>query len=302
MKNLLSVSDLNKKQILELINLANKIKKNPLQYNTKLKNKNIILLFQKPSTRTRVSFEVGVNQLGGNAIVLNWNELQLGRGETVEDTTRVFERYADMIVARVFLHNDLIKMSKISKIPVVNALSDLEHPCQILSDLFTIYEHFHNFNNLKLAYIGDGNNVCNSLILGCAITGINISVATPKDYEPNQTIVKKANKIAKSKIILTNDVNGAVKNANILYTDVWVSMHQENEKKERLKIFRKYQINKKLLQNANKNAVVMHCLPAHRGLEITNDVMDSKQNIIFEQAENRLHLQKALMLKLLNKI
>ena len=201
-KSIIYVHDLNKKEILNILNLSKSLKKQ--RYNNKLKNKNIALIFQKPSTRTRVSFEVGINQLGGNSIVLNWNDLQLGREETVEDTVKVLERYCDAIIARVYSHEDLVKMNNVSKIPIINALSDMEHPCQILSDLFTIYEHFGSFNNLKLAYIGDGNNVCNSLILGCAILGINISVATPKGYEPDYDIIKKAKKISKNEINLLN--------------------------------------------------------------------------------------------------
>ncbi len=296
-KDLLSMLDISKKELFYLFKLAKRLKKQKI--NNKLKNRNIILLFQKPSTRTRVSFEVGINQLGGKSVVLNWNELQLGRGEAIEDTARVLELYSDAIIARVYDHEDLVKMSKITKIPVVNSLSNLEHPCQVLGDLFTIYEHFKKLNGLKLAYIGDGNNVCNSLLLGCAITGIDISVATPKGYEPNKYIVKQAKFCSKSKIEITNNPIKAVKNASIIYTDVWVSMHQERERKKRLKAFRGYQINKPLLDKANRNAVVMHCLPAHRGLEITSDVMDGPKSLIWEQAFNRLHIQKAILLKLL---
>ena len=296
-KDFLSVSDFNKKEILEILKETKRLKKR--RFNQRLKNKDIALIFQKPSTRTRVSFEVGINQLGGNAIVLNWNDLQLGRGETVEDTTKVLERYCDMIIARVYSHKDLIKMSDIAKIPILNSLSDLEHPCQIISDLFTIYEHFGSLNKLKVAYIGDGNNVCNSLILGCAITGVGISIATPRGYEPDSEIVKKAKRIGN--ICLVNDPYIAAKDSNVLYTDAWISMGQEKEKWERLKIFRPYQLNRKLLEVADENAVVMHCLPAHRGFEITDEVMDGEHSIIFTQAENRLHAQKAILLKLLKK-
>lgn len=295
-KDLLSLQDLSKREILNLFQLTKRLKKQ--RFNNKLKNKNIILLFQKPSTRTRVSFEVGISQLGGKSVILNWNELQLGRGEIVEDTARVLELYSDAIIARVYAHDDLVKMGSVTKIPVINSLSNLEHPCQILGDLFTIYEHFKRLNNLKLVYIGDGNNVCNSLILGCAITGINISVATPKGYEPDKNILKKARLLSKSKIEILNDPDRAAKGANVIYTDVWVSMHQEHERAKRLKAFKRYQINKQLLRKADKNAVVMHCLPSHRGLEITSDVMDGPKSLIWKQAENRLHIQKAILLKL----
>lgn len=299
MKHLLSIGDLSKKEIIDLILLTKKIKRQPQRYLNKLKNKNITLLFQKPSTRTRVSFEVGIDLLGGHPIILNWNESQLGRGETVEDTTRVLERYCDMIIARVHSHKDLIKMTRVAKIPIINSLSNLEHPCQIISDLFTIHEHFSTLKNIKISYIGDGNNVCNSLILGCASVGMNISVATPRGYEPDEGIIKKAKSFAQSEINVVNDPNIAVKNANVLYTDVWVSMGQEKEKRKRLKIFRSYQINKELLKKANKNAIVMHCLPAHRDLEITSEVMDGLQSVIFTQAENRMWIQMSILLQLL---
>lgn len=297
MKNLLSVSDLSKGEILDLFFLTKKIKKQ--KFNNKLRNKDLALIFQKPSTRTRVSFEVGINQLGGNSLILNWNDLQLGRGETVEDTAKVFGLYVDAIIARVYEHEDLVKMTKTANIPIINSLSNLEHPCQILGDLFTIYEHFKKLNSLKLAYVGDGNNVCNSLLLGCAILGLDLSVACPKGYEPDKDIIKKAKFLSKSKIEIINDPKKAVKNANIIYTDVWVSMHQENERKKRLKIFKEYQINNSLLKKANKDAMVMHCLPAHRGQEITSDIVDGSQSLIWKQAGNRLHIQKAILLRAL---
>ena len=296
-KHLLSISDLTKKEILQLFQLTKELKKH--RFNNKLKNKNVALIFQKPSTRTRVSFEAGINQLSGDSLVLNWNDLQLGRGETVEDTAKVLGLYVDAIVARVYEHEDLVKMTKSTNVPIINSLSNLEHPCQILGDLFTIYEHFRRLNNLKLAYIGDGNNVCNSLLLGCAIVGLDISVASPKGYEPDKNVVKKARSLSKSKIVILNSPEKAVKEANILYTDVWVSMRQEKEKRKRLKIFKKYQINNFLLKKANKNVMVMHCLPAHRGMEITSDVMDGHQSLIWKQANNRLHIEKAILLKLL---
>ena len=228
MKHLLSVGDFSEKEIFAIFRKTKLLKKQ--KYNSSLKNKNIALLFQKHSTRTRVSFEIGINQLGGHSIILNWNELQLGRGESVEDTAKVLERYCDMIVARVYSHKDLIRMKNAVNIPIVNSLSDIEHPCQIISDLFTIYENFGSLKNLKVCYVGDGNNVCNSLILGCGVMGLSLSVSTPEGYEPNKNIIKKAKSIEKDKIeIITNPLE-AVKNSNVLYTDTWISMGQEQEK------------------------------------------------------------------------
>jgi ornithine carbamoyltransferase len=294
--HLLSITDLNKKEIEELLRAAKILKTNPDQNSDRLKNKTLAMLFEKPSTRTRISFEVAMVQLGGHAINLNAGEIQLKRGEAVSDTAKVFGRYVDGVMARVYEHETLIELSKNSTIPVINGLSDLEHPCQIISDLFTIYEKFGNFD-VKLAYVGDGNNVCNSLMLGCALMGINLMVATPKGYEPNREITKTAQKIS-GKIKITNDPKEAVKDADIVYTDVWVSMGSESEEEERLSKFKKYQINEKLLSNAKPGCKIMHCLPAHRGVEIT-DVIDGPNSIVWDQAENRLHAQKAVLLKLL---
>ncbi len=266
------------------------------------------MLFEKPSTRTRISFEVAMVQLGGHAINLNANEIQLKRGEAVSDTAKVLGRYVNGVMARVHKHDTLTELSENSSIPVINGLSDIEHPCQVISDLFTIYEKFPfdfqskdrfcdgNFD-IKLAYIGDGNNVCNSLILGCAIMGIDAAVATPKGYEPDAGVVNSAKKIS-DKITITNNPEDAACDADVVYTDVWISMGSEGEEKERMNKFKNYQVNAKLLSNAKPGCKIMHCLPAHRGMEI-DGVIDGENSIVWDQAENRLHAQKAVLLKLL---
>jgi ornithine carbamoyltransferase len=282
-KDFLSTSELTKEEIENIFSLTEKLmkKSEPI-----LKNKNIALIFQKPSTRTRISFSVGINQLGGNAITLNWNELQLGRGETVEDTTKVLERYVDCIIARVFSHEDLLKMSRISKVPIINALSDIEHPCQALADLYTIKQKKKNLKGLKIVFLGDGaNNTFHSLIYACEKFDMNIVVSCHPNYKP---------KIKANYKIIENPKE-AVKDADVLYTDVFVSMGQDSEEKQRLENLKKYQLNLELLKLAKKDAIVMHPLPAHRGVEITSDVIDSKQSVVWDEAENRLHVQKAIL-------
>jgi len=283
--HLLNLKKLTKKQIEEIIDLGIKIKKNPEQYYNKLKNKVLVMLFEKASTRTRTSFEAGMAQLGGHAIYLDWQTTQLKKA-ALKDEIRCIERYADIITARVYKHESLVEMAKYSSKPVINALCDKYHPCQIVADLMTIKEKFNKLSGLTLAYIGDGNNVCNSLIIGCKKVKIKINVAAPKGYEPSE-----------KPDLLTNDPKEAAKDADIIYTDTWISMGQEDETKKRLKIFPPYQVNKKLLGKA----LFMHCLPAYRGYEVTDNVIDSKQSIVFDQAENRMHAQKALMLRLLSK-
>lgn len=267
-----------------------------------LKGKSLAMVFEKPSTRTRVSFEVGITQLGGHSLYLSLNDLQLKRGETISDTAKVLSRYVDGIIYRAFSHENVLELAKNSSVPIINGLDNLEHPCQIISDLLTIKEKKGNFRNLKLSYVGDGNNVCNSLLLGSAIVGMDISVGCPNNYLPNKEILKKAKKIAeknKSNIEVIENPFLAVKNADIIYTDVWVSMGDEKEEEKRKIAFKDYQINKELVSKAKKNAIIMHCLPAHRGLEITDEVIDSKQSVVFEQAENRLHAQKGIMVELI---
>lgn len=298
-KNLISMLDI-KENVQKILELARKIKKSK-EYKV-LKNKNLALLFEKPSTRTRVSFEVGINQLGGNAIYLNRNELQIGRGETIADTAKVLSRYVDCIMYRAFKHENIIELAKYASVPVINGLDDLEHPCQIMADLLTIKEHKGDFKNLNLSFVGDGNNVCNSLLLGSAIVGMNIFVSCPKGYEPNAKILKEARKIAEknnSNISITRNPKEGVKEADIIYTDVWVSMGDEEEEEKRLKAFKNFQVNRELVENAKSDCIIMHDLPAHRGLEITDEVMDSKNSVIFDQAENRLHAQKAILVYLI---
>ncbi len=268
-----------------------------------LRGKTLGMIFEKASTRTRVSFEVGMFQLGGHALNLDPNDLQLGRGETIEDTARVLSRYLDAIMYRAFSHEKMVALARHSTVPVINALDDLEHPCQILADLLTVREHKGGLKGLHLSYLGDGNNVCNSLLLGCALTGIDITVGCPPGYEPNAAILAQARSIAAasgSGVEIVHDPHRAVKGADVLYTDVWVSMGMEGEREVRERVFVPFQLNRTVLALAAKGAIVLHCLPAHRGLEITEDVIDGRQSVVLDQAENRLHVQKALLLHLLS--
>ena len=267
-----------------------------------LRGRSLAMIFEKSSTRTRVSFEVGMTQLGGHALFLNPNDLQLGRGETIADTARVLSRYVDGIMYRAFKHESVRDLARNASVPVINGLDDREHPCQTVSDLFTIQERKSPLDGLKLAYVGDGNNVCNSLLLGSAAVGMDMTAACPAGYEPDPELLREARQIAKDRgatIEVAHDPHSAVRGADVIYTDVWVSMGQEREKEEREKIFRPYQVNAKLLDHAKPDAVVMHCLPAHRGLEITDEVMDGPRSIVFDQAENRLHAQKAILARFL---
>ncbi len=284
--DLLTLKDWSKEDILNTIDEALLIKKNLDKYSHVLKGKTLAMLFEKTSTRTRISFEAGMTQLGGHAMFIDFRTTQLGKAD-LKDEIRCMDRYVDIIMARVYKHDDLERMAEYAEKPVINGLSDRYHPCQILADLLTIREKFGKLEGLKLAYVGDGNNVCNSLIVGCKKVGIKINVATPKGYEP----LEKPD-------LLTTDPKEAVKYANVVYTDTWVSMGQEKEKEKRLKVFPPYQVNKELLGKA----LFMHCLPAYRGYEVTDEVLDSKQSIVFDQAENRLHVQKAVILKLMGKI
>lgn len=293
MKHLLAIKDLSKNEILEIVNLGKNIKQNPSHYSEALKDKSLVMIFQKTSTRTRLSFEIGMTQLGGHASFLEWHASNFAVGD-IFDETRSIGGYCDILMARVYAHGNIEKMAQVAGVPVINGLSDFEHPCQILSDLLTIQEK--TGFDVKLAYVGDGNNVCNSLIAGCTKVGIGISVATPKGYEPSKVITNEAMKTGLLK--MATDPKKAVEGADIVYTDTWVSLGQEKETSKRLKVFPPYQLNKKLVP---KNALVMHCLPAHRGYEITDDVIDGKQSMVFGQSENRLHVQKAIMLKLLGK-
>ena len=268
-----------------------------------LQSKVLAMIFQKPSTRTRVSFEVAMRHLGGHALYLSWNELQLGRGETIADTVRVLSRYSHGIMARVFAHSDLEEMAKYAPVPVINGLSDRHHPCQGLADLLTIQEKKEDFKGLKLAWVGDGNNVCNTLLIGCSKFGMNMSVACPKGYEPDETVVKWAEQEAErsgSEIGITLDPTKAVEAADIIYTDTFVSLGMEAERAKRLKIFLpKYQVTPKLLKCAKEDVVFMHCLPAHRGEEVLDEVIDGPYSIVWDQAENRLWATMSLLSLLL---
>ena len=300
MKNFLSVSDASKPEIDRVLARGKTIKasiKGGRSLST-LRGKIVGLLFEKPSTRTRTSFEVATRRLGGESIYLSANELQLSRGEPIKDTARILGGYLDGIVARVYLHDTVAQLAKHSGVPVINALSDLEHPTQIISDLFTIEEAKRRLKGLVLAYVGDGNNVCNSLLLGAAIEGMRFRVACPEGYEPNQAILKQAEEICRStggETKILRKPSEAAGGADVLYTDVWVSMGDESSKQKRMQDFNGYQINSDLLKVAKKDASFMHCLPAHRGLEITDEVIEGKQSVVWQQGENKLYGAAALL-------
>ncbi|HLO87979.1 MAG TPA: ornithine carbamoyltransferase [Nostocaceae cyanobacterium] len=297
-RDFLSLADLSSPELYELLQLATQLKSGQLKLQC---HKVLGLLFSKASTRTRVSFTVAMYQLGGQVIDLNPNVTQVSRGEPIQDTARVLDRYLDILAIRTFAQSELEIFADYAKIPVINALTDLEHPCQILADLLTIQESFGSLKGLTLTYVGDGNNVANSLLLGCALAGMNVRVAFPEGYAPDAGIVAKAEAIAnnQSEVLLTNDPELAAKGAHVLYTDVWASMGQEAEADNRLPVFQPYQISEQLLTLANPEAIVLHCLPAHRGEEITEEVIEGSQSRVWDQAENRLHAQKALLASIL---
>ncbi len=294
------MADLTRDEVFEILKLAEKLKEERYKGLTTdyLKNKSLAMIFELPSTRTRISFEVAMTELGGHALYLNWNDLQLGRGEPIKDTARVLSRYVHAVMMRVRKHETLEEFAKYSTVPVINGLSNLEHPCQVLADLLTIYEYKGDFKDLTLVWIGDGNNVCNSLILASALTGMKMVISTPKGYEPDERIVKKALELG-ANLVFERDPKKAVRDADVIYTDVWVSMGQEAEREKRLRDFAEYQVRDELIKLSTDDVVVMHCLPAHRGEEITDEVMEGKHSIVFDQAENRLHAQKAILLKLI---
>jgi len=296
-RHFLSLADWSSDEIRGLLALAGKVKKDPAEYRTALAGKTLGLIFQKSSTRTRVSFEVGMFQLGGHALFLSGSDMQLGRGETIPDTAKVLSRYLDGIMARVFGHADVVALTE-GTIPIINGLSDLLHPCQVLADLMVLEEHKGRLEGLKLAYVGDGNNMAHSLINGCAKTGVVIRVAAPEGYQPDAGIVDAARATGAS-VTVTSDPAEAVAGVDAVYTDVWASMGQEEEHAERLKIFMPYQVNEELFARAADDAVFLHCLPAHRGEEVTDGVVDHPRSIVLDEAENRLHAQKAVMLHLM---
>lgn len=299
MKHLISVTDA-KEDILDILKQA-EIFKGEGVINKPLKDKTLAMIFEKASTRTRISFEVGMLHLGGSPLYLSASDMQLGRGEIIEDTAKVMTRYVEGVMIRAKEHDDVLKFAENSNVPVINGLTNKEHPCQALTDIFTIYEHKNTYN-VKMAYLGDGNNVCNSLLLACALVGMDLTVICPEGYEPDSKIFEKAEDFAMesgANLEITSDVKSGIKNADVIYTDVWVSMGDEAEKLQRLVDLKDYQVNRELLERAKPDAIVMHCLPAIRDQEITDDVMKSPQSVIWDQAENRMHVQTAVLYKLL---
>ncbi|HEV3475780.1 MAG TPA: ornithine carbamoyltransferase [Actinomycetota bacterium] len=301
-RHFLSIDDLDPQELLHVLELASKVKQSPADHASALAGRAVALIFEKPSTRTRVSFEVAVATLGGHPVVLSSSELQLGRGETIEDTGRVLSRYVDAVALRTFGQERLEALASASTIPVSNALSDYEHPCQILADLLTVLEKKGEAAGRTLAFLGDGNNVAHSLLLGGAMLGMQVRVATPHGYEPIPQVVKRAEEIAAATggaIQVTNDPKAAAEGADAVYTDVWASMGQEQEHDERVLVFSPFRLDGAALSRAAEDAIVLHCLPAHRGEEIADEVIDGPSSVVWDQAENRLHTQKALLLWLL---
>ncbi|MBC8358237.1 MAG: ornithine carbamoyltransferase [Candidatus Aminicenantes bacterium] len=304
LEDFISIHDLTVYEFSQILDLTQKIKDNPQRFQNKLKDKILAMIFQKPSLRTRMTFEVGMLQLGGEAVYLSPSDIQIGTRETAYDVGKNLERWVNAIMIRAFAHQDVIDLAKASRIPVINALTDLLHPCQAMADFFTLKEKAKDLTSLKLAYIGDGNNVCHSLLFAAAKAGSKMSVATPPGYKPDSEIVKQAEEDGKetgASFLITDNPSEAVEDADAVYTDAWASMGQEEEKVDRAKIFSSYQVNKELMAKAREDTVFMHCLPAHRGEEVTDDVLDSPRSIVYDQAENRLHVQKIIMLLLLEK-
>jgi len=305
MKHLLCLSDWTSDEILETLSMAEKLKyenKNGIRHNHLLKGKTLGMIFSKASTRTRVSFEVGMYQLGGYSLFLSANDIQLGRGETVADTAKTLSRYIDGIMIRTFKQSDVETLAQYGTVPVINGLTDSHHPCQVLADLQTVKEKKGKLKGLKMAYLGDGNNVANSLLIGCAKVGMHITVATPEGYGCDPDAIKKAQEAAAetgAKVVITTDPMEAIKDADAVYTDTWVSMGMEGEKEKRVPIFMPYQVNDELFSKAKPDAIFMHCLPAYRGFEVTDSVIDGSHSVVFDQAENRLHAQKAVLVKLM---
>jgi ornithine carbamoyltransferase len=299
-RDFITLKDYTKAEIQQLLDLSKDIKFNPKKFAKILEGKDMALLFQKTSTRTRVSFEVAMHQLGGQSVYLDWRTTNFTLGD-LTDEIRCLSRYVSAIMARVYSHKDVETMAAASSVPIINGLSDMYHPCQALADFFTIQERFDDLSKIKVVFIGDGsNNVANSLLIICAIMGVKISIVTPLEYRPDEDLIRWLGEKGLNKTVdITSDIEAGVKDANVLYTDTFVSMGQESETNKRLKIFAPYQLNKDIITKTGKTPFVMHCLPAHRGVEITSDVLDSPQSIVFDQSENRLHTQKALLVYLL---
>lgn len=304
-RDFLTLKDYTSDELIEMIELGIKLKKEReknIDQTHYMKGKKVALIFEKSSTRTRVSFEVGVFELGGYPLFLSKNDIQLGRGETIADTARTLSRYVDMIMIRTFEHSKIEELAKYASVPVINGLTDDFHPCQVMADVMTIYEKLGKFKGVKVAFVGDGNNMANSWMIGAAKFGIDFTLACPKGYEAKQDVFVEARKIALdtgAKIEMTNDPYEAVRGADIIYTDVWASMGQEAESEKRLKDFKGFQVDDNLMKATGKNTYFMHCLPAHRGEEVSEEVLESDMSIVFDEAENRLHAQKAIMVKLI---
>jgi len=302
LRHFLSITDLDAEELRSTLDLAASIKASPEDYRQLLDGRTLALVFEKPSTRTRVSFDVGMGQLGGRVVALSTTEMQIGRGETPADTARVLSRYVDAVALRIFAHTDLEAIAAVSSVPILNALTDDLHPCQAVADFLTVREIFPDMRSVELAYVGDGNNVAHSLLLGAALLGVSIRVATPPGYEVDDRYLRKAKALAAesgSEILTTLDPATAVEGCDVVYTDVWTSMGQEDSAAERLEAFHGFQVDSRLMSRAKETAVFFHCLPLHRGEEVSAEVADGKQSRVFDQAENRLHVQKALLLRLL---
>jgi ornithine carbamoyltransferase len=303
-RDIISMLDL-KDDLQDVLGLAAELKKGKYRNTELLKGKTMAMIFEKASTRTRVSFEVGMTQLGGHAIFLSPKDMQIGRGETVADTAKVLSRYVDVIMYRAFKHEIMMELAKNATVPVINALDDIEHPCQISADLLTIQEQKGKLEGLKITYLGDGNNVCNSLMLGAALTGMNFVAGCPKGYQPHPDLTMKAKEIAKKNrctVSVVEDPKVAAKDADVLYTDVWVSMGEEDEAAQRERVFKPYQINSDMVSLTNDDSIVLHCMPAHRGMEISAEVFDGERSVVFDEAENRLHAQKAIVLTVVGQL
>jgi ornithine carbamoyltransferase len=299
-----ALADFSTEQLRGLVKLAHDVKRNPRSYRDACEGLSLAMIFQKPSLRTRVSFQTGIYQLGGTGMYLGPKDIQLHRGETVSDTARVLSRYVDGIMARVFAHADIVDLARFADVPVINGLSDFNHPCQVLADLQTIDEKLGGLKGRKLAYIGDGNNMAHSLLMGCAKFGMSVAVAHPHGYAPNPDLVTRTRECAAahgSGVLITENPSEAVANADVVYTDVWASMGQEDEQAERLARFKGFQVNHDMMKRALPSAIFMHCLPAHRGDEVSAEVIDGPGSVVFDQAENRLHAQKAIMIQLMGR-
>jgi len=301
-KDFISILDISNTELSRILSEAQELKRNRKAgiSHELLSGKTLAMIFEKASTRTHISFEVGMNELGGHALFLNARDMQIWRGEEIRDTARAASRYVSGLMIRAYKHSTIEEFARYAKIPVINGLSDLEHPCQLLADIMTIQEHFGSTRDLKVAWVGDGNNVCNSLILSTVLTGFSVTVATPEGYEPSEDIVKKARALG-GKVTLVQSPQQAVKDAHVIVTDTWVSMGDDAEREERLKIFSGFTVDAGLMRHASPDARVLHCLPAHRGEEIADEVMEGGQSLVWDEAENRLHAQKALLVRLLKK-